>query len=209
MNELTCFIMDPDEEMYSDDYPQEEGENNNNDGFQPLEEKKPDENNKRKRDESPLARQYKDEINKLLSQYPELQLRNSSQIMARLAGMGDDELRNVRDNCVNDLIELRGSPAAAFSIFAMTAPINYTLPGYTERCLRDKDLAKSVDLEIITLLGNVGNRAFLFFRLINNAYLTWRANNGEPEIDYATRPSKRSRPNESREESGTEEEAHF
>jgi hypothetical protein len=199
--------METEEMMDSYEASQEEGEPNGNDGFKPLEEK-PEESKKRGREESAAAKQYKSEINKLLSQYPELELRNSNQIMERLAHMNEDELRNVRDNCINDLIEIRGSPAAAFTIFAMTAPVNFTLPGYTNRCLRDRDLAKSVDLEIISLLGAVGNRAFLLFRLINNAYLQWRENNGEPEIDYAPRPNKRSRTDKPREESGTEEETY-
>lgn len=173
------------------DVEQQVGEDNY--GFKPLEEPEQKEEKKRKREESEASKQYKKEIIRILSKYPDVQLRTSKQIMDRLEEMPEEELLNVRDNCIADLQEIRGSPAASFLLFGITQPVDWKMPGYTECCLRDEELLRSVDLEIINTLGDLGNRMYIFFRLLNNAYSTWRKNKGEDcELDHAKR-SKRAR----------------
>ncbi len=163
-------------------------------GFKPMEEPVEDEKKKRAREESEESKALKKEIVRIIARYPQLILRTSKQIMDKLNEMGEDELRIVRDNCLNDLVEIRGSPASSFVLFCITRPVDaYLLPGYTDQCLSDTELQRDVETEMIALLGELSNRINIFFRLINNAYITWKKNRGEtfPDIN-AARPQPKS-----------------
>lgn len=155
-------------------------------GFKPMEEPILDESKKRKREESEESKTLKREILRYVARYPKLELRTSKQIMSRLDEMEEDELRIVRDNCVTDLSEIRGAPVASFAIFAITKPVDMSLPGYTEQCLQDVELKRDVETELINILGELGNRINIFFRLLNNAYITWKKRRGEYFDDAPT-----------------------
>ncbi len=166
----------------------------NNDGFQPMEEPIEIENKKRVREESEESKALKKEILKLVARYPQLELRTGKIIMDKMADMDEDELRMVRDNCINDLAEIRGTPVASFAVFCLTQPIDrYFLQGFTEQCLSDIELKRDVETELILLLGELSNRVNIFFRLLNNAYITWKKSRGEKfEELNATRPFPKS-----------------
>lgn len=167
---------------------QEEKGGENPYGFEPMEcPTEEAESKKRKREESEESKQLKKEILRYVSRYPQLQLRTSRQIMERLNEMDEDELKIVRDHCITDLSDIRGSPVASSVIFAVTKPIDVTfLEGYTEQCLSDIELKRDVETEIISILGDLSNRINIFFRLLNNAYITWKKNRGEYVFDAKT-----------------------
>lgn len=181
---------------------QEMGEGNQKaQGFQPMEDPVEDKEKKRKREESEQSKALKREIIKMVARYPELELRTGKQIMDKLNEMGEDELVMVRDNCINDLAEIRGTPAASFATFCVTQPVDrYLLPGYTEQCLSDLELKRDIETEMILLLGELSNRVNIFFRLLNNAYITWKKSKGEHFEDLNATSAK---PKFNREDEGS------
>jgi hypothetical protein len=159
-------------------------------GFHPMEDPVEDKTKKRAREESEESKALKKEILKLVARYPKLELRTSKIIMEKLNEMTEDELRIVRDNCINDLSELRGTPVSAFVLFCITQPVDYQfLPGYTEQCMSDIELKRDVETEMISIFGDLSTRVNIFFRLLNNAYITWKRLKGE-HIEYATRTNQ-------------------
>lgn len=165
---------------------QSESEGDENFGFSPMEDPVEDEKKKRAREESEESKQLKKDILRMVARYPSLELRTSKLIMDKLNEMDEDELRMVRDNCMNDLAEKRGTPVSAFVLFCITQPIDYQfLPGYTEQCMSDIELKRDVETEMISIFGDLSNRVNIFFRLLNNAYITWKKLKGDP-IEYAT-----------------------
>jgi hypothetical protein len=164
-------------------------------GFKGMEDPVMDKEKKRAREESEESKALKKEILKLVSRYPKLELRTSRVIMDKLNEMSEDDLRIVRDNCISDLSELRGTPVSAFVLFCITQPVDYQfLPGYTDQCMSDQELKRDVESEMIAIFGDLSNRINIFFRLLNNAYITWKRLKGE-YTDYASRP--RQEPDES------------
>lgn len=146
-------------------------------GFQAMEEPSVDEEKrgtKRPREDTEEMKQLKREILRYVGRYPTLELRSSKQITDRLDQMTVEELRIVRDNCVTDLSDIRGAPVASFAVFCMSKPFDAFLPGYSDQCLQDTELKRDVESEIIAVLGEMGNKVNIFFRLLNNAYITWK-----------------------------------
>ncbi len=179
-------------------------------GFKPMSEPVIDEAKKREREESEASKTLKKEILKMVSRYPMLELRTSQAIMEKLNTMSEDELQTIRDNCLTDLAELRGTPVASFTIFLMTQPVDqYLLPGYTDQCLSDIELKRDVENEIVSIMGELSNRINIFFRLLNNAYVTWKRRKigTDPWESHASRtaqePHKESNPSNDNEENTT------
>lgn len=154
-------------------------------GFEPMAEVVEEKDKKRAREESEEAKALKKEIIKLVARYPKLELRTSKVIMEKLNLMDEDELRIVKDNCISDLAEMRGTPVSSFVLFLITTPVDWKLPGYTEECLNDLELKRDVETEMITLFGDLSNRINIFFRLLNNAYITWKKSRPEGYSDAA------------------------
>jgi len=178
---------------YEGEEPSEhEGEGKN--GFMGMGDPVDEAKKKRAREESEESKALKKEIIKLVSRYPSLELRTSKVIMEKLNEMGEDELKIVRDNCVNDLSELRGTPVSSFVLFCVTSPVDWKLPGYTEQCLSDVELKRDVETEMISLFGDLSTRINIFFRLLNNAYITWKRSRPEGYSEYA--PTRKQEPNE-------------
>lgn len=161
---------------------QEEIENNESEGEMDMgfDEPLPNPNDpvskKRERPaDSKEMKKLKSEICKLLSRYPTLVPRSSNLILEKLSEMSEEELHNVYQNCVNDLVEIRGTPVAKFSIFILTKVIDDRfLPGFTDECMKDPELKRDIESEIINILGELSNRVNIFFRFINNAYVAYK-----------------------------------
>jgi hypothetical protein len=176
-------------------------------GFTPMEEPVESEKKKRAREESEESKALKKEILKLVARYPKLELRTSKEIMDKLNEMGEDELRIIRDNCVNDLAEMRGTPVASFVVFLITQPVDWKLPGYTDQCLSDIELKRDVETELIMLLGDLSNRINIFFRLLNNAYITWKKSRSDNySFEYNASRAEQEPNSETNRASGREEE---
>lgn len=175
-------------------------------GFEAMDEPIESEKKKRAREESEQSKALKKEILKLVARYPKLELRTSKEIMNKLNEMGEDELVIIRDNCINDLAEMRGTPVASFVVFLMTQPVDWKLPGYTDQCLSDIELKRDVETEIIMLLGDLSNRINIFFRLLNNAYITWKKSRGDHSYDYSDAPRAQQEPNAENARAGDKEE---
>lgn len=141
--------------------------------------------------ETEEMKELKAKIQQLICRYPTLTPRTSSEVMDKLDEMNERELRNVYTNCVNDVADLRGTPAACFVIFALSyLPNKYLLPFYTEVCLEDTELKHDVEAEIIHLLGALSTRINIVFRMLNNTYVAYQkqllqdAFNFNPEMNY-------------------------
>jgi hypothetical protein len=149
----------------------EASKENNNYGFQPVEEE-PKVSEKQKDPDTPLCPVLREEINKLLCRYPELTLRTSQATMLQLEQYGEKELKNILQNCRNDLQAIRGTPSADFAIGVGTLPVDRWcgVEGYTERCLHDRELKRDVEHEMTLVLGGGSNRINILFRLMNNLY---------------------------------------
>lgn len=173
-------------------------------GFEAMAEPVEDETKKRKREESEESKALKKEIIKLVARYPSLEIRTSRVVMEKLNNMDEDELRIVRDNCISDLTELRGTPVSSFVLFCITQPVDWKLPGYTDQCMSDLELKRDIESEIIALMGDLSNRVNIFFRLINNAYITWKKSKGETFAFDA--PTAKPQSNEQSDESDTKRE---
>lgn len=156
-------------------------------GFKPLqedivvEENKEDgsvnkKNVKRKREENSEKDEgeseiWRDKINRLICKYPGLQIRTSSETMELLSQFSLKELKNIHTNCINDTMELRGTPTSEFTLASLTYHINrYYVRGYTSKCLSDVELKREIEEEIITMFGFVNNKLTILFRMMNNLY---------------------------------------
>jgi len=150
-------------------------------GFSPLElePEKP-----AKVTQSPACQLLREQINVMLTDFPELQLRSSAHTMATLMQYDELELSNILKNCHSDLRLIRGMPAAEFGIYMVGALVERVargqLEGYTERCQNDTDLLRDIEAEMTLLFGGFGRRMNILFRLVNNAYQQLV----NPEADY-------------------------
>ena len=125
--------------------------------------------------ETTTMKELKKNICKVLSRYPTLVPRSSNLILEKLNEMSEGDLENVYQNCLNDLIEIRGTPVAKFSIFILTTFIDSKfLPGFTDECMRDLELKRDIEAEIINLLGELNNRINIVFRFFNNGYIAYK-----------------------------------
>ena len=156
-------------------------------GFNPMADPREEESKKRKLEETSEMVRLKAEIQTMLCRYPKLVPRTSHVIMEKLDNCNELELRNVYQNCLNDIRELRGCPAANGTIFLLTKFINdWYLPGYTDECLRDQELSHDIESELTILLGMISNKVNIVFRFLNNAYTTYtkRAQLAEKGASY-------------------------
>lgn len=155
-----------------------EGTDEANFGFhgmeQPVEKER---QQKRQREETEEEKGLKAKINLLLCRYPALVPRTSSAIMKKLDELSASELKNVYTNALNDIAEVRGTPSAETIILALTyhADSSY-LVGYTDTCLKDVELKRDIETEVIELIGFLNNKVNILFRFINNAYSTYKRN---------------------------------
>ena len=93
--------------------------------------------------------------------------------MATLDQYDEAELKNIMQNCINDLQRIRGVPAAEFILHLICGFIDWRLlPGYLDRCMNDVELKRDVESETMTWIGVMNTRLNIAFRLLNNAYLT-------------------------------------
>jgi hypothetical protein len=198
-----------------EDEPEDEEEENC--GFRPL----IDENiKKRKREEeeeeaeSPEMKELREKINILLCRYPKLVPRSSHAMMNKLKGLELSELQNIYTNCINDLSSIRGTPSAESIILLSTYYIDVNLiKGYTRLCLRDAELRREIETEVITLIGHVSNKVSILFRFFNNLYaclfsssLADRSLIDHENDLYYTREEAQSVQNEERERGSVQEE---
>lgn len=147
-------------------------------GFNPIENDLP--RAPEKQTQSPECRALREQINRLLIDFPEIALRSSQHTMEALEQYDAKELQNIVDNFNNDLRRLRGRPSAEFALNAICYGVEGYIPGYTERCQNDSDLTRDLESEMTQLFGFIGRRANLFFRFINNAYTQYT----DPEKPY-------------------------
>lgn len=128
-------------------------------------------------------------IARLVSSYPEIKLRSTSAMMDQLKFLDAEELQNVYSNAIIDLEKIRGTPSAEAILTAICTPIDIYFPGYMDECLRDADLKRDVEAEVINWLGEPGARSNICFRLVNNAYNCWkRAKMGDVVRSWANPP---------------------
>lgn len=149
-------------------------------GFNPLPEDKSERRGrKRKQSEEDYVFSLKREISKLLCQYPKLTIRSSNAMMSKLDELSPEELKNVYQNCLNDVTQLRGNPVATGIIHIMTTFVNNKyINGFTEECLKDEELKRNIDLEYSRLLGDASSKVIILLQLINNAYNAMIKTNG-------------------------------
>ncbi len=135
--------------------------------------------------ETEAVKKLKQDINLLICRYPALQPRTSHALMEKLAALSEQELQNVYLNAINDVSELRGTPSAE-TVLLTTTPIDWKIPGYTDYCMKDVELKRDIESEIVLLFGWLGNKVNIFFRLVNNAYTVYRINTGQKSPDLET-----------------------
>lgn len=157
----------------------------NNYGFTAMEDPEVAKEKKRKRDETPEARNLKREIQTLLCRYPTLVPRTSHEVMEKLNAFDDDELNNIYLNCLNDVSEIRGNPIANTVIYGVTSIIDSLyLPGFTEECMADVELKRNIESTVTVWLGRISTAAQMAFQFGNNAYIAarkrsrWESTNG-------------------------------
>ncbi len=169
-----------------EDHPEEEnnsqaeeegndGGSDNQHGFAPLEndEDKPKETVV----ETPEVLELRQKINQLLCRYPELTPRSSEEILKKLKEYDVDALRNILQNCLNDLQKVRGTPSAECVIYLIASVIEVLwIPSYVDTCIKDEELKRDIESEVTYWLGCINNRMNILFRLLNNAYTTVRRN---------------------------------
>lgn len=148
---------------------EESGVKRPNYGFEPLPGPPPEEAVV----DTPEMIQLKEEINRMVCRYPDLIPRTSHALMERLNKLSVEELRNVKLNAVNDVADKRGTPAAE-TVLLLTIPIDKKLPGYSAICMKDVELKRDIEGELIAVFGWLGARINIIFRLINNGYIAYR-----------------------------------
>ena len=122
--------------------------------------------------DSPGVVVMKEKINALLCRYPELKLRSTAGTMIMLDNYEEKELVNILQNCINDLQQIRGVPAAELIIHILAGVVDWKLlPGYLDRCMADEELKRDVESEMMNWVGLMNTRLNIAFRLLNNAYV--------------------------------------
>jgi hypothetical protein len=150
----------------------EQAQGGENFGFEAAIEEPVEEPEKRKVVDSPGVVILKDKINALLCRYPELQLRSSAASMTALDNYEEKELVNILQNCINDLQQIRGVPAAELVIHILAGVVDWKLlPGYLDRCMADEELKRDVESEMMNWIGLMNTRLNIAFRFMNNAYI--------------------------------------
>ncbi len=157
-------------------------------GFVPLEsEDKP----KESVTETPEVLELRGKINQLLCRYPELTPRSSEEILKKLKEYDLEGLRNILQNCLNDLQKVRGTPTAECVIYIIASVVEVLwIPSYVKTCIEDEELKRDIESEVTYWLGCISNRMNILFRFLNNAYTTVRRNesiiieNVRPNIRY-------------------------
>lgn len=147
-----------------------EGEDNENYGFIPaeIEEK---EKKEKEVEETPEVLELREKICQLLSRYPELVPRSSVVAEEALKKYELSGLKNIYNNCLNDLQSIRGTPSSEFIIFIMAGFIDSNwLPGYLDMCQDDEELKRDVESELYHILYYFGTKINILFRFLNNAY---------------------------------------
>jgi hypothetical protein len=149
-----------------------EGEEEANYGFTPFEEELEKEEPKEPKDMTPEAQALRYEINKLVCRYPQLKPRSSFETIRALENYNTMQLKNIYDNCLNDLQTVRGTPSSEMVTNMFCGAVEkYThLRDYRERCLEDLELQRSIEGEMLSLLFWGGNKMQVVFRFVNNAY---------------------------------------
>ncbi len=125
-------------------------------------------------EDNPESQRIRETIQLLLCRYPQLQIRSTNLIMEKLKEYDTEQLKDIYRNAINDVTQLNGMPAPHACITLVTKPIDNKVPGYTQKCLNDNELKKDIEIELVQILGHIGNRANIVFRLINNLYETMR-----------------------------------
>lgn len=138
-------------------------------GFVPLEEAVPVDKPSKITD-SPACLVLREQINTMLTDFPELQLRTSVHTMRMLEQYDEGELANILKNCHSDLRLIRGMPGAEFLLYLTCSLVERYIPGYLERCQADTDLKRDVESEMTLLFGGASRRMNILYRLVNNAY---------------------------------------
>lgn len=123
--------------------------------------------------ETPEMKEIKEKICQLLSRYPELVPRSSVQIEETLSRYTMSALKNIYNNCLNDLQSIRGMPSSEFIIFIMAGFIDTAwLPGYLDMCIEDEELKRDIESEFYHFIYYFGAKVNILFRFLNNAYKT-------------------------------------
>lgn len=154
-----------------DEQDESESEPNNQYGFTPMldpEEKKENENKRKREEESGPMKEMKLKINRLLCRYPGLKPRTSHIFMNQIQDMDLEELNNVYENMINDLSAVRGFPTSESAIIGATFYIDHAVPGYMNTCLKDEDLKRDLDVEIMNAVGQMHNYIVILLRFFNN-----------------------------------------
>lgn len=143
--------------------------NQENFGFIPaeIEEKEKE----KKVEETPEVLELREKICQLLSRYPELVPRSSVVAEEALKRYELSGLKNIYNNCLNDLQYIRGTPSSEFIIFIMAGFVDSNwLPGYLDMCQDDEELKRDVESELYHILYYFGTKVNILFRFLNNAY---------------------------------------
>jgi hypothetical protein len=144
-------------------------------GFTPME---ADERPKDSVVETPEIIELRSKINQLLCRYPELTPRSSEEILKKLKEYDVEALRNILQNCLNDLQKVRGTPTAECVIYLVASLVEILyIPNYVETCIKDEELKRDIESEVTYWLGCISNRMNIVFRFLNNAYTCVRRNN--------------------------------
>lgn len=138
-------------------------------GFNPMETEE-DLNAQEQVKIDPRIQEFKEKINKLCCRYPKMKPRTSHALMEQLSFLSLQELENVYMNMINDLSDIRGTPSAE-TVLLVTKAIDPWVPHYSEVCLKDVELKRDVETEMMEIFGWFGNRINILFRLINNIYI--------------------------------------
>ncbi len=121
---------------------------------------------------SERAKRLKLQINQIILQYPQLQIRCSSELLKKLDQYSEEDLYNIHMNAINDVTTIRGTPSAECFLIP-TKLVDPYLPTYSEVCKKDEPLKRDIELlwmEYVGYLGTIGNIAFSLIRNMNTAY---------------------------------------
>lgn len=140
-------------------------------GFQPLE-AAADQPEEALKPQNEKTKKLKQQINRIVLQYPQLQIRCSSELIKKLDQYSEEDLQNIFMNAINDVTTLRGTPSAECFLLP-TKMVDSFVPGYSEVCKKDEPLKRDIELlwlEWVGYLGTIGNIGFSLLRNINTAY---------------------------------------
>jgi len=168
-----------DEDLTDDD---EDGEsyddNEENYGFNPLPEVKEKEKEEKEEKEKTVKEEKKNEAEKermlgeisaMFRGNPRLKLRSTIEELEALRGKSIEEVRNIHSNAINDIVEEKGTPAAEFTVIALTHFVDkFILHGIQSTLLSDEELLKDIDLFVRTRMGSLSLTTNIAFRVANN-----------------------------------------